>query len=89
VQQRLIAEELARGGGGRRLAAGGIVMGPTRALIGESGPEAVIPLGRGGAGVTVTNYITVQGSVWSAGELIDEINDKLMRRIFAQRQMAY
>ena len=29
-----------------KLATGGIVTSPTRALIGESGPEAVIPLGR-------------------------------------------
>lgn len=32
------------------LAAGGIVTGPTLALIGEKGPEAVIPLDRMGAG---------------------------------------
>ena len=32
------------------LAAGGIVTGPTMALIGEAGPEAVIPLGSGGYG---------------------------------------
>lgn len=32
----------------RPLQHGGIVTGPTRALIGEAGPEAVIPLGRGG-----------------------------------------
>lgn len=33
-------------GGKVRLAAGGIVMSPTHALIGEAGPEAVIPLTR-------------------------------------------
>jgi len=32
--------------GNLHFAAGGIVMGPTRALIGEAGPEAVIPLTR-------------------------------------------
>lgn len=36
------------------LAAGGIVMRPTLALIGESGPEAVIPLSRGRGGVGAT-----------------------------------
>jgi TP901 family phage tail tape measure protein len=38
-----------------QLAAGGIVTRPTLALIGESGPEAVVPLGRhgGGGGLTV------------------------------------
>lgn len=32
------------------LASGGIVTSPTLAMIGEAGPEAVIPLGRGGGG---------------------------------------
>ena len=36
------------------MAEGGIVTGPTLAQIGERGPEAVIPLGRGGAGLGVT-----------------------------------
>ena len=42
------------------MAEGGIVTKPTLALIGEAGPEAVIPLsyGSGGAGET-TQYITV------------------------------
>jgi hypothetical protein len=38
------------------MAAGGIVTGPTMALIGEAGPEAVIPLdklGNIGGGVTI------------------------------------
>lgn len=38
-----------------RLAMGGIVTSPTLALIGEAGPEAVVPLGRGGVGGTVIN----------------------------------
>jgi hypothetical protein len=43
------------------MAAGGIVTGPTLALIGEAGPEAVIPLDRmGGMGTNVT--INVQGA---------------------------
>ena len=36
---------------------------PTLALIGESGPEAVIPLGRGGVGV---GGITIQSLVINA-----------------------
>jgi len=36
------------------LAKGGIVRSPTLAMVGEKGPEAVIPLGRGGAGMGVT-----------------------------------
>ena len=39
-----------------RMAAGGVVTGPTLALIGEAGPEAVIPLDRaGGMGGNVVN----------------------------------
>jgi vacuolar-type H+-ATPase subunit H len=46
-----------------RLAKGGIVMGPTNALIGEAGPEAVIPLSgansaRGAMGTTININIT-------------------------------
>jgi len=45
-----------------QLADGGIVTGPTLALIGEAGPEAVIPLNRAGemGGNTIT--INVQGA---------------------------
>jgi phage-related minor tail protein len=49
-------------GGIPALADGGIVTGPTLALIGEAGPEAVVPLdrmgGMGGNNVT----INVQGA---------------------------
>jgi predicted nucleic acid-binding protein len=40
-----------------RLAKGGIVNRPTLAMLGESGPEAVIPLGRGAGGMTVNLVI--------------------------------
>ena len=41
-----------------RLARGGIVNRPTLAMLGEQGPEAVVPLGRGGpAGMTVNLVI--------------------------------
>jgi len=44
-----------------RMAEGGIVTSPTLAMIGESGPEAVVPLGKGMGGekIIITNYITV------------------------------
>jgi hypothetical protein len=48
------------------LASGGIVRRPTMALIGESGPEAVIPLGGGRTGGVTVN---VYGSVWSGDNL--------------------
>jgi len=38
------------------LAKGGIVTKPTLAMIGEKGPEAVVPLGRG-AGMTINLVI--------------------------------
>jgi hypothetical protein len=44
------------------LAKGGIVSRPTLAMLGESGPEAVVPLGRnGGGGMTVN--LTIMGDV--------------------------
>lgn len=49
--------------GVRRMATGGIVTGPTNALIGEAGPEAVIPLSKfnlGGGGSTYN--ITINAS---------------------------
>jgi len=59
-----------RGGGSGieapRMASGGIVTRPTLALIGEAGPEAVVPLGRGGTGDV---NIIVQGSVWQTEDL--------------------
>jgi hypothetical protein len=44
------------------MAAGGVVTGPTLALIGEAGPEAVIPLDRmGSMGGDTTVNINVHG----------------------------
>lgn len=59
-----------------KLAAGGIVTRPTFALIGEAGPEAVIPLNRAGGGLGVVNHyhINIQGSVWSLDDLAYELN---------------
>jgi len=65
------------------LAAGGIVTRPTVAMIGEAGPEAVVPLGHGGkyAG-GITNQITITtGPMTTEGarEL-----DQVLRRLFRQ-----
>jgi len=64
------------------LANGGIVTRPTLAMIGEAGPEAVVPLGKGfGGGMSIN--ITVQGSVTSERDLAITIRDgiaQLMRR---------
>jgi phage-related protein len=40
---------------------GGVVTGPTLAMIGERGPEAVIPLSRAGMGTTVIVNVTTSG----------------------------
>lgn len=52
-----------------RLAKGGIVTGPTNALIGEAGPEAVIPLTGSKSGSMGTTYnITVNAGVGTDGQ---------------------
>jgi hypothetical protein len=51
-------------GGAPQLAAGGIVTRRTFAMIGERGPEAVIPLSRGGLGVT--NNVSIQATFTDA-----------------------
>jgi hypothetical protein len=60
------------------LATGGIVTSPTLSLIGEAGPEAVIPLSKMGAmgGSNIT--INVGGSVISEGDLVAVIRDQLL-----------
>ena len=80
---------LARLSGLTAMAEGGIVTKPTRALIGEAGAEAVIPLDRiGGMGQKVT--INVAGSVISEGQLQSVIQDVLynLNRTGAVTQLA-
>jgi hypothetical protein len=61
------------------LAMGGIAMGPTLALIGEVGPEAVVPLGRGGNGSTGSTVIlNIAGSVRTERELLAFIQEGLL-----------
>ena len=60
------------------LAAGGIVKTPTVAMIGEAGPEAVIPLGQmGSMGSNIT--INVGGSVISEGDLVNTIRNAILQ----------
>jgi hypothetical protein len=61
-----------------RLAKGGIVMGPTNALIGEAGPEAVVPLSKAGNFGGGTYNITVNAGIGTSGaqvgkEIVDAI----------------
>ena len=54
-----------------RFAKGGIVTGPTNALIGEAGPEAVIPLSGSNAGSMGANYnITVNAGIGTDGNVV-------------------
>ena len=61
------------------LATGGVVTSPTLSLIGESGPEAVIPLSQMGSMSGSSNItVNVGGSVISEGDLVATIRDQLL-----------
>lgn len=65
------------------LADGGIVTMPTVAMVGEAGPEAVIPLNKMGDMSGMSVNITVQGSVVQERDLAVTVRDniaQLMRR---------
>lgn len=64
------------------LADGGIVSRPTLAMIGEAGPEAVVPLSRGGGLGGPTVHVVVQGPVIGRNgmaELSEMIRAELLR----------
>ena len=64
--------------GATPMATGGIVTKPTLGLIGESGPEAVVPLNQmGGMGTTVN--VTVEGNVMAEYDLAETIQNQLLR----------
>ena len=56
------------GGGIPKMAEGGIVSRPTLALIGEAGPEAVVPLSKMGSGGGDVN-INVTGGLSTSAEI--------------------
>ena len=58
-------------------ATGGIVTSPTLSLIGERGPEAVVPLDEGGFGATYNIYIT--GDVYGVSDLETRIERAIQR----------
>jgi len=57
------------------LGEGGIVTQPTLALIGERGPEMVVPLGK--MGNTINNYITIESPIINNDMDIRELAEKL------------
>lgn len=60
------------------LASGGIVTRPTMAVIGESGPEAVVPLSRGFAGAGVGGItININGGIFSSRDAALEIGNTI------------
>ena len=61
-----------------QMASGGIVSAPTLAMIGEAGPEAVVPLSRGDAGLGGTVTVNVAGSVITERDLVDQIRKSLI-----------
>ena len=66
------------------LANGGIVTRPTMAIIGEAGPEAVVPLSRGGlgAGMGTTLVFNISNNEFVGEEgIADRIFGQLMRQI--------
>ncbi len=78
-----------------RLAEGGIVTRPTVAQIGEKGPEAVIPLRRGGAGLGVTVNINfpsrgtvVLGNDMAARKLAQQITPLIRQALRGQQGFA-
>jgi hypothetical protein len=58
-----------------KMATGGIVTSPTLALIGEAGPEAVIPLGKGGGMGGVT--INISGGLGTSTDIANAVYDNL------------
>lgn len=55
------------------LADGGIVTKPTLALVGEAGPEAVVPLGKGGGMGGNAMVVNVYGNLLTERQLVDGI----------------
>jgi hypothetical protein len=58
-----------------KMATGGIVTSPTLALIGEAGPEAVVPLGKGGGLGGIT--INISGGLGTSTDIANAVYDNL------------
>ena len=67
------------GGTIKKLATGGIVNSPTIAMIGEAGPEAVVPLNRMGSMGGSTVNVVINGSVTTEGDLVNAIRNALLQ----------
>jgi len=69
-----------------RLADGGSVRRPTVALVGERGPEAVIPLREGRMGASLTVNVTVTGDVYGVDDF-DELVAAAVNRAARRRTL--
>ena len=58
-----------------KMANGGIVTSPTLALIGEAGPEAVVPLGKGGGMGGIT--INISGGLGTSTDIANAVYENL------------
>lgn len=63
---------------GVKLATGGVVTNPTIALVGEAGPEAVVPLDKAG-GIGTTYVININGDVYGVSDLESRIERVIQR----------
>lgn len=68
----------------KKLASGGIVTRPTHALVGEAGPEAVVPLSKG-LNMNHTGTITVKG-VNNKGELVAIVEQEITSKIVSDNR---
>jgi hypothetical protein len=70
------------------MATGGIVTRPTQALIGEAGPEAVIPLSHGGIGSTYNINISAGAFVGDRAGA-DTFADFILESLRTKQRFAY
>ena len=63
------------------LAKGGIVNRPTLAMLGEQGPEAVVPLGRSGAGMTIN--LVINGDVQGMDDFEAKVTSVIRNAVLA------
>jgi hypothetical protein len=66
-----------------KFADGGIVTRPTLGLVGEAGPEAIIPLSQLGRGGGTNINITVNGDV-SGTELVEKVKRQIFKEVNRQ-----
>ena len=66
--------------GGNAFAEGGIVRRPMLGLVGEAGPEAIVPLDQFSSGMTVVNYISITVEQAIAGDSL-ELGETIVREV--------